>query len=391
MECDAGRVLCARDAGVCAGAVRSCLEPGAECSAISYGARFEDVERSCDGVDNDCDGEVDVSRPVALLDTEVNGFRLHTFGERFVAVFEGASASPNISYAFFGADLRGDAPFTPFIEATSKRFVSTTTSEGVVITKRTTAGFVVARGAPDGSVTTLGLFDVGNVRDFDVAGRPTEPGVAVVYAPIDGGSGAPALVAVSFDGGSLQPEPFPRRDGGPVQTTRAVAATPTDGGFAFWVAAHDGTDYRSMALSTPGAPPTLLEVDPTAGVIMPSEARLIDRNGLTVLYRNGFNGRIALRRLGQATLPLADAGTAGTLALVATSSAVVAGFDLATPQATRVLWLDPAGLTTMRSIDFPDTADIDLVVDGDGGAVIVGVLRGQGSARRLELRRWCGP
>ncbi|MBN2494556.1 MAG: putative metal-binding motif-containing protein [Deltaproteobacteria bacterium] len=55
---------CERELGVCAGAVKRaelCTAQGwLACDAADYGAHYEEVESSCDGLDNDCDGQTDV-------------------------------------------------------------------------------------------------------------------------------------------------------------------------------------------------------------------------------------------------------------------------------------------------------------------------------------------
>ncbi len=56
-----GSGSCSRTQGVCAGKRPACVDGGFEpaCTAASYGADYEDVERLCDGRDNDCDGRTD--------------------------------------------------------------------------------------------------------------------------------------------------------------------------------------------------------------------------------------------------------------------------------------------------------------------------------------------
>jgi len=59
---------CELQAGVCAGALRACVDGGAEapCTAVSYGAPFQPFETACDTLDNDCDGRPDRSRELVL-------------------------------------------------------------------------------------------------------------------------------------------------------------------------------------------------------------------------------------------------------------------------------------------------------------------------------------
>ena len=62
---------CELSQGVCANARRACIAGNGEapCTAASYGPFFEVSEASCDSLDNDCDGRVDVSSEVTLLAT----------------------------------------------------------------------------------------------------------------------------------------------------------------------------------------------------------------------------------------------------------------------------------------------------------------------------------
>jgi len=54
--------LCSLQLGVCAGA-RSACRGGTypACTGAEYGVDYQAVEAGCDGIDNDCDGQIDES------------------------------------------------------------------------------------------------------------------------------------------------------------------------------------------------------------------------------------------------------------------------------------------------------------------------------------------
>jgi hypothetical protein len=60
---------CELQLGVCANSKRACINAHYEaaCVAADYGLNYEPLESRCDGLDNDCDGRVDVSRSVPIV------------------------------------------------------------------------------------------------------------------------------------------------------------------------------------------------------------------------------------------------------------------------------------------------------------------------------------
>lgn len=63
--------MCELTQGVCVGARRACVGGNGEapCTRTSYGPQYEEVEATCDSLDNDCDGRPDVSKEATLVST----------------------------------------------------------------------------------------------------------------------------------------------------------------------------------------------------------------------------------------------------------------------------------------------------------------------------------
>jgi hypothetical protein len=58
---------CPLTRGVCAGSMHQCVDGGQpDCGPANYGANYQVKETACDGLDNDCDGETDVTPAVTV-------------------------------------------------------------------------------------------------------------------------------------------------------------------------------------------------------------------------------------------------------------------------------------------------------------------------------------
>ena len=64
---------CPLTKGVCAGSRGPCADGGpALCTARNYGPTYQQQETACDGLDNDCDGEIDLTPAVLITSQSSN-------------------------------------------------------------------------------------------------------------------------------------------------------------------------------------------------------------------------------------------------------------------------------------------------------------------------------
>jgi len=151
---------CSNQKGVCRGAELSCSDgsfPDA-CDADDYGSDYEQVESSCDGKDNDCDGKIDgwssVCGPWRQIGSdapdEINAVRIDEDGNMYVA----GDAEGN----FAGEQLNGRQD--PFIAKFNRRgtllwveFVSSSrpVDAGFDDLALDSSGAIYASGTEDGS------------------------------------------------------------------------------------------------------------------------------------------------------------------------------------------------------------------------------------------------
>ncbi len=87
---------CANTKGVCANAVRTCV--GGAFGACDYGPQYESFERACDGLDNDCDGRVDVSRGIGPIASGVYQFDWALSDDGFRVLYLKGEISSGVMY-----------------------------------------------------------------------------------------------------------------------------------------------------------------------------------------------------------------------------------------------------------------------------------------------------
>jgi hypothetical protein len=196
---------CSLTVGVCAGAKRSCIA-GAQpaCTAANYGASYEASEVSCDGLDNDCDGETDVTQPVVVS--------RNVSHEWFVFGYPGGYAAIYTEPTTLGAHgddvfvVRYDEALTPLgpprllLAASRSYFGASNVGPWLY--------FVAVRDAaealsvdPDGGLTTFAPFGDAGFSATVRAGA--SDGLSAVYVAGDNGELA-RLVRWSLDGGLAQ-------------------------------------------------------------------------------------------------------------------------------------------------------------------------------------------
>ncbi len=106
---------CANDAGVCSTAHHQCVDGGqVACTVADYPKTYEATEVSCDGLDNDCDGLVDVTRPVPLA-PQTGAWGFYNVDAGFAAVYARSAAD--------GGDELVVARFDPLLAAVGSPFV----------------------------------------------------------------------------------------------------------------------------------------------------------------------------------------------------------------------------------------------------------------------------
>ena len=181
-EPEDGGQACPNQAGVCLGSMRRCSDAPGQCSEATYAAHaaaqgrlHQPFEQACDGQDNDCDGEVDIS-PTRVLATGVRGLALSAgpAGDggspwRFAATLAGDEVVSQL----LGADLSpiGMRPvlgvMAPSTQLHEPALAATASGRWVVAWATGANAVQLRRIEPDGtlSLSTGLLSDAGNLVD----------------------------------------------------------------------------------------------------------------------------------------------------------------------------------------------------------------------------------
>lgn len=155
---------CALTEGVCSGATQQCVSATfLTCGEERYGARYEVLEQSCDGLDNDCEGHVDRRASVELNREHVGAWWFLSTGSGFLLATEVDGGTVDLQW--FDADLHS-LERTRVLGGDGMQVA--TRGDEVRVARRSDGGVLLEAHAPDGGHEFDFVDDVGA---FALSGR----------------------------------------------------------------------------------------------------------------------------------------------------------------------------------------------------------------------------
>jgi hypothetical protein len=184
LSCEPGTTaLCDLQVGVCAGKARACIAGREEavCSAASYGTDYEPAETRCDGLDNDCDGAADeaLTQACAKQQGVCAGAIQACSGGTYPGCNDELYQAHSSAYQPFEQSCDGqDNDCDGRVDAWAPINLSrTTSSDGDAVRSRKVAAIVVPQGGASQASALLTLYEEGDrilARTSDSNGRVSQ-------------------------------------------------------------------------------------------------------------------------------------------------------------------------------------------------------------------------
>ena len=188
---------CAKIFGVCFDSKPRCVGGvWLACEASSYGPNYEEDETRCDGLDNDCDGQVDTRGVVELANGAVGPWFLLTTSAGFALV---DSTDTAVELRWLTRTLQPDA--MRMTAAPGGDFLATTVGETIVLVASTDAGVVIDSFERDGGSATRLVDAWLSPSALDVSAglaAASVSGEVQILSLLDGG--VPRLVGLDTEG-----------------------------------------------------------------------------------------------------------------------------------------------------------------------------------------------
>jgi hypothetical protein len=390
-------MLCELQLGVCSGAKRACVDGGFEtpCTKASYGPTYSSaLESTCDGLDNDCDGEYDWTTDRLLVGGPGAQSHLALANDVDTFAYEDSAAGPSRVY-FHNPQGRFQISESASMSSSSPAIAKVLSNLYAVGWQDTTGAgtprLQIAGVAPDAGVqwsTTLSNGQ-GVFAGPRIAATPAANDIAVVWVDATSSTlqGAMLNSAGSIVSGPITVAGGAPPDGGANEQVFAADVAARGGGvYVGWAALQGGKWYarfRPVTAFTAGQLGAITEYASPATVF---EVRVSGANAGWIAA--GTTGGSVV----QTVLPDAGAGIVANVTGTAASLAVVNGATFWVEDGTHLKARSATGVevdmtpATGMSLGGTEAANLS-------GAVLVGyeIDKGAGDALDLDFQSICLP